>query len=202
MKDPTERRVRVWDPFVRVFHWTLVIAFFVAFVTEGEQATLHELAGYVVGGLVVVRFVWGFVGTRHARFADFVYRPAAVLAYGLRLVTFRSERYLGHSPLGGAMVVALLVCLALTVGTGILTDQRGEGREEATLVTTALADEDEEGKDEREREVRESALSEIHEVLANLTFLLVILHVGGVILASLAHRENLVRAMFTGDKRA
>jgi cytochrome b len=195
MANGDRRRIRVWDPFVRIFHWSLAVAFAVAFLTEDELASVHEFAGYIVGALVATRVLWGFVGPRHARFADFVFRPATVLAYTKALVTFRAERHLGHSPAGGAMVVVLLVFLALSVATGIMADQ-GDGRGAGlAVVSSALAD-----SDEGEREG--SALGDVHAALSNFTFLLVLLHVGGVVLASFVHRENLARAMITGDKRA
>lgn len=196
--------VRVWDPFVRVSHWSLVVAFTVAYLTEDDPALVHEIAGYTVGGLVAARVIWGFIGPRHARFTDFVRRPSVVFAYALRLATLRSERHLGHSPAGGAMVVALLIMLGLTVGTGIVADDEAIGGSRAAMAGAAFANENEE-RDEGEKgdegEREESAFGEIHESLANLTLLLVILHVGGVVLASFAHRENLVRAMITGFKR-
>jgi hypothetical protein len=105
--------VHVWDRFVRVFHWTLAAAFFVAYFTEDELLAIHVWAGYLVGGLVALRVVWGFVGPRHARFADFVTTPVAAWRYVLALIALRSRRHLGHSPAGGMMVLALLAGLAL-----------------------------------------------------------------------------------------
>jgi cytochrome b len=192
--------VQVWDPYVRVFHWTLVAAYTVAWLTGEDLGSMHEAAGYVVGALVAARVVWGFVGAGHARFADFVYRPSVVAAYARDLVRFRAARHLGHSPAGGAMVVALLALLALTVATGLMTDD-GEG-ERALLqpvIATAHAD-DAEGSDE-DGERNGGVIGELHGALANISLILVFLHIGGVALASLVHRENLTRAMVTGDKR-
>lgn len=101
--------VRIWDPFVRLIHWTVAIGFFVAYLTEDDVLSVHVWAGYVVGALVLVRIVWGFIGTRHARFTDFIYRPRTVLTYMRDLPRARSKRYLGHSPAGGTMVIALLM---------------------------------------------------------------------------------------------
>ena len=104
--------VKVWDPLVRVFHWALVAAFTVAFVTEDDLLAPHVLAGYTVLALALVRVVWGVVGTRYARFADFVYPPVAVKAYLKELLRLRPPpRYLGHNPAGGFMVPALLLVL-------------------------------------------------------------------------------------------
>ena len=100
--------VRIWDPFVRLSHWIVALGFFVAYLTEDDLLTVHVWAGYVVGGLVVLRLIWGFIGPRHARFTDFVYGPRSVLSYLLDLVLFRAKRYLGHSPAGGSMAPSLL----------------------------------------------------------------------------------------------
>jgi cytochrome b len=111
-------QVKVWDIFVRVFHWTVAVGFFVAYVTE-EPLALHVWAGYVVGGLVVLRVLWGVVGPPHARFTDFLYGPATVVAYLRDLISFRAKRYVGHSPAGGAMAAALMIGLAVTVWSGL-----------------------------------------------------------------------------------
>ena len=205
--------VPVWDPLVRVFHWMLVVSFFIAYLTEDEFLTLHVWAGYLVGGLVVLRILWGFVGKRHARFADFVYPPRTVWSYVLDMLLFRSRRYLGHSPAGGAMVLALLVCLAGTVWTGLelYAVEEGKGPLAASVATgfpypvgAAAADS---GNREDDRDVSRDGRGDdefwedIHEALANFTLFLVILHIGGVLLASTVHRENLTRSMVTGRKR-
>lgn len=100
--------IRIWDPFVRLSHWILVAAFFIAYFSEDDLLSLHVWAGYVLGVIVLLRIVWGVVGPRHARFSDFLYRPTEVMTYMRELLSFRGKRYLGHSPVGGAMVVTLL----------------------------------------------------------------------------------------------
>lgn len=212
-KPAGERWVRVWDPFVRVFHWTLVVAYIVAYVTEDDAMTVHVWAGYVVGGLIVLRVVWGFIGTRHARFSDFAYGPVAATRYLLALVSFRAKRHLGHSPAGAAMVYALLVTLLLTVATGLLAygaERKGPlaplfaaDIPAISLMVPAVRADDGGDKNERsERRGRGNEFwEEVHELFADLTLLLVILHIGGVALASLVYRENLPRAMISGRKR-
>jgi len=179
-------RIYVWDPFVRVFHWTLVVAFTVAYLTEEDLLTVHVWAGYLVGGLIVARVVWGFIGPAHARFADFLCSPADTLRYVRDLVLFRAQRHLGHSPGGGAMVILLLLFLAATVVTGLVVYG---GEQQAGPLAGMFT------KDTGE------SVEEVHELLANITLGLVLAHIAAVVLASFVHGENLVRAMFTGYKR-
>lgn len=188
------QEVRVWDPLVRLFHWSLVLAFAVAYLSgegDDEWIRLHELSGYAVAGLVLFRLLWGFVGTRHARFSDFVFSPATVLAYTRDLLRGQARRYLGHNPLGGAMVVALLIMLTLATFTGLIAYGAGEQAGGPLAPWLGRAD-----------PWAAEAFEEIHEFSANATLALVALHIAGVIVSSLLHRENLVRAMFTGRKRA
>lgn len=196
--------VRVWDPLVRIGHWLLVAAFVVAYVTEGDPMPVHVWAGYVVAAIVVVRVVWGFVGPRRARFSDFLYAPATAARYLRDLMGRRAPRYLGHSPAGGLMVVALLVCLAGTTVTGMMTlaDSANAGPLTAWFGNETVVEQRAAAEAAGQRFRYRSPYKEPHEVLANLTLLLVILHIGGVALASFAHRENLPRAMVTGMKRA
>ena len=118
--DKRKRYEQVWDPLVRLFHWLLVASFVTAYVTQEERLDLHVWSGYVVGALLIFRVIWGLVGPRHARFRDFLYSPRDVLAYVWDLLRLRTTRYLGHNPAGGVMIFALLLFLALTVGTGLM----------------------------------------------------------------------------------
>jgi cytochrome b len=171
----TARVVRVWDPAVRLFHWSLVVAFIVAWFTGDELQRVHETAGYAIMVLLAFRVIWGFIGTAHARFSDFIYRPAVVFAYTLNSIRLRARRYIGHNPAGGAMVVALLATLALTCATGFM------------MTTDAFW-----GIEWVEK---------THKLAANLAVVLIGLHLVGVATASVQHRENLVLAMITGRKR-
>lgn len=198
--------VPVWDPLVRVFHWTLALAFFVAYFSGEGALALHVWAGYLVGGLVVLRVIWGFIGPRHARFADFVFGPFAVLRYFGDLLRLRAKRYLGHSPAGGAMVLVLLIGLAAVVGTRLQLYAVEENAGPLAGLTTASSPTPVRAIPSNESEEivagGEAFWEELHEVLANLTLALAVLHIAGVVLASLVHRENLARAMVTGRKRA
>lgn len=110
--------VKVWDPFVRVFHWSLAGLFLLAYATGDEIENVHIAAGYTIAGLLALRIAWGFVGPRNARFSDFVRSPRAVLAYMRDVALLRAPRYLGHNPAGGTMVVALIITLIVTCSTG------------------------------------------------------------------------------------
>jgi cytochrome b len=169
-----EQPIRVWDWPVRVFHWSLAACVFIAFFTgESERFSLwHQTLGYVAGGLLAFRLVWGFVGTRHARFASFIKGPQAILAYLFSLRQTTPEHHVGHNPAGGVAVLLLMGLTALTAFSGWL-----------------MAGGDAPGWQE-----------ELHEVAANSLMLVVAVHVLGVVLSSKQHKENLVRAMLTGFK--
>tara|TARA_R110002020_G_scaffold50963_13_gene144473 strand:- start:374 stop:955 length:582 start_codon:yes stop_codon:yes gene_type:complete len=167
---------RVWDPLVRIFHWSLVGLFAFAFLTGDEWQQPHELAGYTIAGLIAVRIVWGVIGTRYARFSNFLYGPSTVAGFLADTVRMKARRYLGHNPAGGLMVIALLVTIAAISVTGwMMTLDAYWGME---------------------------WVEELHEASAFAALALIGLHLGGVILASYEHGENLARAMFTGRKRA
>ncbi|MGJ8587421.1 MAG: cytochrome b/b6 domain-containing protein [Yoonia sp.] len=197
--------VRVWDPLVRIFHWSLVAAFVVAYLSADELSTVHEIAGYAVAGLIAVRLVWGFVGSKYARFTQFLRGPSQTLGYIGDVVRGKEHRYLGHNPAGAVMTVALLLTLAGTAFTGWLLEDEGRlamlpGLPQ--IVSPAYADDDDGDDDEGYGERGSEAVEEVHEVLANLMLLLIAVHVGGVVLTSFRHNENLARSMVTGDKRA
>ena len=173
---PATHLVTVWDPLVRISHWSIAVLFGIAMVTEEDWQRLHNWAGYALLALIGVRIVWGFVGSRHARFSDFVRPPSAAVAYLRGLIGGTAPRTLGHNPAGGLMALALWAMLVATGVTGwLVTLQVSAGRE---------------------------WLRELHELLANGTLVLVILHVLGVAASSYRHGENLVMAMLTGRKRA
>jgi len=180
--------VRVWDPLVRISHWTLAVAFFTAYLVEDDPLIVHVWAGYLVAGVVLFRVLWGLVGPRFARFTQVVRGPRAVLGYFRDMLARRGPHYLGHNPAGGAMVVALLICLTVVSVSGLGLYAIEEGAGPLAGLLPAGGDDD--------------VWEEVHEVFANLTLGLVVLHVLGVLLSSFAHGENLVRSMVTGRKRA
>jgi cytochrome b len=168
--------VRVWDPLVRLFHWSLVGLFTFAFLTGDEWQSPHEVAGYIIAGLIGFRVIWGFAGSRYARFSNFLYGPSAVAGFLGGTVRMKAPRYLGHNPAGGLMVIALLLVLSAISVTGfMMTTDSYWGVE---------------------------WVEELHEASAFAALALIGLHIAGVIVASFEHGENLVRAMVTGRKRA
>jgi cytochrome b len=184
-----KKQIKVWDPLIRIFHWTLVGAFAIAYVTEDEWLDLHVYAGYTIVALLVVRLFWGFIGTRHARFRDFVRPPREALNYLKGILSHRSKRYIGHNPAGGLMILVLLISLLITSFSGLVTyGIEGFGPLADWLSSYGLWNDE--------------TFEEIHEFFANFTLLLVGIHLAGVLVGSLAHGENLVRAMITGVKKA
>jgi cytochrome b len=167
--------LRVWDPFVRVFHWSAVALFATAFLSPDEKS-LHEPVGYVLLALVAARIVWGVVGSHNARFTSFVTRPSNVIAYLRQLRRGDAPRHLGHNPAGGAMIVLLLVMIMVVAGSGWMS--------------------------ETDRWFGVPWVSHLHHISAKLLLVLIGVHVAGVVISSLLHRENLVRAMITGRKPA
>lgn len=167
-------RTSVWDPFVRIFHWTVVIAFAAnAFVID-DDGKAHQMIGWLVAGLVAARIAWGFAGSRHARFAAFMPTPRAVGAHIADIVHRRPQAHLGHSPLGALMIVNLLVTLALIAGSGWL------------MTTDAFW-----GVVWPET---------VHEAAVAWAELSILLHVVAVVLEGMRTHVNLPKAMITGYK--
>lgn len=169
------KRVFVWDLPVRLFHWLLAASFAGAFITaESERyRDIHVALGYTVLGLVAFRLLWAFVGTRYARLSSFAFGPRAVVAYVKSLFAFRALHYVGHNPAGSWVIYGLVLLAIVTGATGYMTYNDIGGH----------------------------ALEDFHEGVANAMLTLVLVHVAGVVVSSLLHRENLVKAMITGYKR-
>ena len=182
-------RVKVWDPFVRVFHWSLLAAFMTASFTEFDTLRLHVLAGYAVLALVALRVVWGFIGGGEARFASFVHHPREIVAHLKDVIRLKHKSYTGHNPAAGAMAITLLIFLLLTTLTGLLTYGAKEvsGPFAALLINYGWRW----GK----------GLEEVHHFLAEGTLALVFIHMTGAIVESILSRENLILPMFTGYKQ-
>lgn len=179
--------VYVWDAPTRVFHWLLVSGFIAAWLTFDDNRFLyvHVYAGYTFLGLLLFRLVWGMVGSRYARFRSFAYDWPSVWAYLRGLLTGEAERHLGHNPAGGWAIFLILILgfIVAVAGVGTLGLEEGHGplgRFEAF------------GLGELSKEV--------HEIGAWTLLVVVGVHVAGVIVESLWHRENLVWAMISGHK--
>ena len=167
--------ILVWDVAVRVLHWTLVLTVAAAWLTRHSAGRWHEWLGYATLAIVVMRTIWGFVGSRHARFTDFIRSASVTAAYARDTFSAREARFVGHNPLGGWMVVILLTMVALVGVTG-------------WLYTT-------------DRFWGVAWVEELHDTLSDILFLFVGLHIAGVVFTSVRHRENLPGSMLHGRKR-
>lgn len=174
-REGRDEEVMVWDRFVRIFHWGTVGLVATAFFTDANRP-VHDTAGYIILSLVMARLAWGVIGSRYARFSDFLARPASVVRYLRDLRAGRARRYVGHNPAGGVMIVALLAALLLSAGSGWLSE---------TDAYFGIA-----------------WVSHLHHWSAHLLLVLAAVHLVGVIVSSRLHGENLVAAMITGRKRA
>jgi len=213
IEEKLPKEVRVWDPLIRIFHWSLVLAFTVAYLSGDEESELHVYAGYVILGLLVFRIVWGLVGSRFARFSNFVYSPQAIKKYLIDMLYGRPKHYLGHNPAGGAMIVAMLLSLivvtysglkvyAIEEGAGPLAMQVQGAVPSIHFVSPAYADDDHDKHESEDDDFWEEFWEEIHEASANFVLFLVFLHIAGVFVSGKLHDENLVKAMITGNKKA
>jgi cytochrome b len=173
-KSDEQGSIPVWDPVVRLFHWTVVAGCAINLIIE-EGNKFHRAVGYVVAAAVAVRVLWGFVGAGHARFTDFVPTPAALVGYLRRLFSRTEPRYIEHNPAGSVMILALLGSLIAVSITGWMM-----------------------GLD---RFLGNEAVEELHETFAMTIVVLAGIHVAAAIFESIRHRENLIKAMFTGRKR-
>lgn len=166
--------VKVWDPFVRVFHWSLVAGFTANALFTDPEARLHEWIGYVVLALIALRVVWGFIGSRHARFADFPPSAAAALGQMVEMATGRRHAHAGHSPLGALMIYNLLAAIAAIGITGYM------------MTTVAF--------------FGVEWVEEAHEALVTWAEVSVALHVAAVVFESRRLGINLPKSMLTGYK--
>jgi len=186
--DSTLRRVRVWDLPTRLFHWALVVLVVFSFVTAkigGNALTYHMWSGYTILTLILFRIVWGFVGGRESRFTAFVRGPAAVFRYASRLLGKSSTGYLGHNPLGGWSVVAMLAALAVQASTGLFVNDEiateGPLAQYVSLATSLF-------------------LTRVHRLNQWVLVALVSIHVLAVLFYLFGKRDNLIGPMIHGHK--
>ena len=168
------KRILVWDVPTRVFHWALAISFAGAMNTQDMERLrlVHITFGYTMLGLVGFRLIWGMIGTRYARFTSFVPSPGKLLGYVRSLFSRNPIHTIGHNPIGALGIIAMLTLTVITAASGFLL----------------------------ENGFAEELMEELHEGAANGLFAVIGIHIGGVIFSSLAHKENLIRPMFTGFK--
>lgn len=170
------REIRVWDPVVRLFHWTVVAGCALNLFVFEDGKAIHRYIGYAVAAVLAYRIVWGFIGTRHARFFDFVPAPAGLVRYVKALLGGKEPRFVGHNPAGAIVMLGLMVLLAaVSVSGWMLTLDANFGNEE---------------------------LQELHEALANAILVVAAFHAAAALFESWRHGENLVWSMVTGRKRA
>jgi cytochrome b len=173
---PPPGRVKVWDPIVRLFHWTVALGCIANLTVLREVKSVHRYVGYVILAAVAIRLVWGFVGSKHAKFSDFTPSPGRLFGYLKALLRRREPRYIGHNPAGAVMMLALI---GLVVVCGVTGWMMGLDAFWGVRWVESL-----------------------HEGAANFILVMAILHVLAALIESWRHRENLVLAMVTGLKRA
>jgi cytochrome b len=192
-KSSTEMR-NVWDPLVRIFHWSLLATVTVAYLSEPDWFDLHIWAGFIVTGLILFRLLWGFVGTEHARFKDFVFGPGAVFKDLKNFLSGHPARYIGHSPAGGAMVLVLLGALTAVALSGLelyaVEEHSGPFVSFQSSIVSAIGNQAE----------SKYYWRDVHGLIVNCTLLLAIVHVVCVLVCSVLLRENMPLAMITGRK--
>jgi cytochrome b len=191
MVDEKKQKVRVWDLPVRLFHWTLVVLIVVSYVTAqvgGDWMKLHFWSGYAVLTLLLFRIAWGFVGSTTARFGHFVKGPVAAIEHLKELAGTERPRDVGHNPLGGAMVVALLLGVLLQVVAGLFAADTDEGTISGPLANLIA-------------EKWVDRATAFHHFWINVLLVLIALHVLAAVVYLVWKRQNLIGAMFTGHKR-
>ncbi|MFO1154623.1 MAG: cytochrome b/b6 domain-containing protein [Rhodospirillales bacterium] len=188
--EPPTIRVRVWDLPTRMFHWLLValVAFNVYSGNVGGMANMdrHMLAGYTILALVLFRLAWGIVGSRHSRFVNFIRGPVTAFTYLRDLWSGRHQPSIGHNPLGGWSVAAMLLSLLVQAATGLFANDeiltKGPLAGSVSKATSRL-------------------LTGVHEINATLLYVLIALHLAAVSYYVIVRRESLIRPMLTGIKR-
>jgi cytochrome b len=185
---PGEIQLKVWDVPVRLFHWALVLLFAFMFFSGksgSDWMEWHMRSGYAILALVLFRILWGFAGSTHARFSSFLAGPSACIAFARKLLARAPAHSAGHNPLGGWMVLAMLLALLVQTGTGLFAnDDLLSVGPLAALISKATSDQ----------------ISRIHSWNFNLLLLLAGLHLIAVLYHAGFMKENLIGAMFTGMK--
>jgi cytochrome b len=178
------QKVLVWDAPTRTFHWLQALSFLGAYLTAESEKTrdIHVALGYILFGLIAFRLLWGFIGTRYAKFSSFLFTPGAIIAYILSLFKGKSEHFVGHTPVG-SVSIWLLLGLSLVLGvTGVMLQQKD--------VVDFLA---------QMHGYDSDLVVAIHGYVTDALLVMIFLHLAGVFMSSFLHKENLLRAMITGS---
>lgn len=195
---------RIWDPLVRLTHWGVAAAVLLNGLIIEDESLTHIWIGYVAVGLLALRLIWGFIGTRPARFSSFPPSISAALGHVGDLFAGRHRQHASHNPLGALMVYALWGTLTVVSVTGIMMEPTPFPTSRSSIEMQESSHEsgrDHDGGDEHDGEGGEDILEEIHEVAANLLLLLAAFHVGGVFMESRLSGINLARQMVTGRRQ-
>ncbi len=186
--DRSKRETAIWDVPTRLFHWSLVLLvgcnLFLVSPRGGWETVVHFISGFAVAGLLLFRFIWGFIGSPRSRFADFLKSWRAVKAYGMRLARLDPPHSIGHNALGGWMIGVMLATLLGMVGTGLFAAGRRAEGPFASLISSSAAHQ----------------IGQVHQLISNLMIGLVVLHLAGVLTDWLLTRDNLIKSMITGRK--
>ena len=186
LEQPTPSTVKVWGPLIRLFHWLLVLSILLAYISGDGYSKLHLVVGYIISLLLGFRIVWGIFGPRRIRFIYFVKPPAVVFSYLKCLFQSTAPHYLGYNPAGAAMIICLLTSIGLVCMSGIEISSMNSSE---LLANTNLIF------------MNQAWMKSIHAFCADLIFILVVLHIHGVLITGSLEGENLVKAMITGRKK-
>jgi len=174
MRQKKSQKCQIWDVPTRVFHWLMVGGFTTCYLTgENDRwALVHITAGYMILGLLLFRVLWGFIGTRHALFRNFICGPRAVMDYLVCLCRNNTKNYAGHNPAGAIAIFSLILLGLLVTVSGIMVNE----------------------------EINYPGIDDIHDISSNVMLAVVFVHITGVIVSSILHRQNLIGAMISGCK--
>ncbi|MBF0282005.1 MAG: cytochrome b/b6 domain-containing protein [Zetaproteobacteria bacterium] len=188
----SSHEILVWDLGVRIFHWGLVLCFALAYLTANFAGfdEVHTCIGYAIIALLIFRIVWGFFGSHYARFRNFIFTPKEILSDIIEVSQNRAKRHIGHTPPGSAMIFTLLIVLLSIAGTGLILEAWGEFSGPLWAMQISISD------------TVGALAKELHEEIVDIILILIALHILGVIVASIQHKESLVKAMITGKKRS
>ena len=190
MNSVRQARIKVWDPLIRSVHWLLLLSFVTAYATiKTGMQELHMICGYLLCALLLIRMVWGLIGSTYARFSSFVYHPLTVMDYLQSIFRGNPQRHLGHNPAGGMMVISLLLLLLAVALSGLVILAAIEYEGPLLGFTAGLSD------------AWAYRFENFHRLAVDVVWVMVAMHIIGVTLASVHHRENLVLSMFNGYKK-